>query len=201
MYILILKKIVLFVKKIYNLFSSNFIELYFVKHSNDTITQYKYLHKNNKIYGSSSLQYFDNVKTLANELNCQSIIDFGCGKGVLSNEIEKKLKIKCTKYDPAIEQYDTIPNEKFDLLICTDVLEHVPLENLDNVLSSIKTLSNNCFFAISCRLAGQILPNGENAHCTVYPKEWWKQFLYKYFSQVDEIEFWDKSAVVYIAKN
>ena len=60
-----------------------------------------------------------------------------------------------------------------DVVINTDVMEHIPAEDINEVLGHIKSLSNNVFFNISTRPANQKLPNGENAHCTVWSDEKW----------------------------
>jgi hypothetical protein len=33
------------------------------------------------------------------------------------------------------------------------------------------------FVKVPTYLADKILPNGENCHCTLHPKEWWEQHL------------------------
>ena len=42
---------------------------------------------------------------------------------------------KITKYDPAIPSYNTIPKAKFDCLLNTDVMEHIPPDKVDDVLA------------------------------------------------------------------
>lgn len=196
-------KLIFLIRSIRNLkkiLTTNYVEIW-IKNSKNTITQYKYLHKTNLLYGTSSLLYYNKIKNLIREINPINIIDFGCGKGVLSDKIEQELKIKCTKYDPAIKKYNRIHTKHFDLLICTDVLEHVPIKKMEKLLKKITKLSDTCFFAISCRLATHILPNGENAHCTVFPKEWWKDYLNNYFNIITELEDEDPNTLVLIAKN
>jgi hypothetical protein len=95
--------------------------------------------------------------------------------------------VKTFRYDPAIPGIDRIPTDKIDFIINTDVLEHIPIEHLDETLKDIASLSSSVFFNISLRLAHEILPNGENAHCTVYPADWWKNKLEKHFKNVNLI--------------
>ena len=52
------------------------------------------------------------------------------------------------------------------------------------VIRQIKGLSDNAFFNISCREADEILPNGENAHCSVHPHAWWMSRLRGQFPNV-----------------
>lgn len=84
------------------------------------------------------------------------------------------------RYDPAIPEYASKPAGKFDFVICTDVLEHIPEKAADgtpvltNLIDEMLSYSPNMFCNISNRRAQQILGNGENAHCTVYHPVWWK---------------------------
>lgn len=88
------------------------------------------------------------------------------------------------RYDPAIPEYAKKPGGKFDFVICTDVLEHIPETAvvdereehlLSNLIREIYEYSDNTFFNISNRRAQQILGNGENAHCTVHSPAWWER--------------------------
>ncbi len=151
------------------------------------IEQYKILHEKDADFGTSSPSLYKEVRKIIKKVKPHTILDYGCGKGLLSDKIEKELKIKCYKYDIAIPEYSKLPEDKIDMIICTDVLEHIPLEYLPEVLEKISSISQNAFFNISCRKAGQILPNGENAHCTIYPPRWWQHTLSQYFGKVDEL--------------
>ena len=113
----------------------------------------------------------------------------------------KELNIKTFKYDPAIKEYEDLPDEKVDFVICTDVLQHVPIYDLDRVLAEIRKYSNNCFFYIRCTPYKTKLPNGEKANCTVYPAEWWEKQLRKYFTNIEKINNDDINSVSFIIIN
>ena len=149
------------------------------------INQYKILHEKEK-YGISSICLLGAISTLVKELNPKYVIDFGCGQSTLvdalAGEFEDTLFIR---YDPAIERYSIKPKMKFGLVICTDVLEHIPEECLDYVITEIKELSDNVIFNISTQLAFWNLPDGTNCHKTIQNDEWWKKKLSAYFSTVE----------------
>jgi 2-polyprenyl-3-methyl-5-hydroxy-6-metoxy-1,4-benzoquinol methylase len=140
------------------------------------LEQYKILHKANSSFGTSATHYTNILDKIFYTLNFQNvtILDYGCGKQVLKPYIENK-GFTYVPYDPAIEGIDNLDKTKnYDLVINFDVLEHIKDNGtLDNVIKEILSLSKYCIFAISTRLAGQILPNGENAHCTVHDYKWW----------------------------
>jgi hypothetical protein len=85
------------------------------------------------------------------------------------------------RYDPAIPELSNIPIEQADMVINTDVLEHIPEVDIDEVLTHIRSFSPNVFFNISTRLAREILPDGTNAHCTVWDAETWLARIRRFF--------------------
>jgi len=129
------------------------------------------MHKKQKNFGMGSKRRRDYIQSLGYE----DVLDYGCGKGKLG--IGKK-------YDPAIPEFSADP-EPADLLVCTDVLEHIEPELLDNVLSHMKSKMKKAgYFTIGCAPASKKLPDGRNAHLIVKPPEWWVDKLSEYFTVV-----------------
>ncbi len=61
-----------------------------------------------------------------------------------------------------------------DLIVCSDVLEHVEPDKIDAVLSHIFQISGmGAYVVIATRPANAILPDGRNAHLIVKPSAWW----------------------------
>lgn len=148
----------------------------------ELIDQYKILH-NSGHYGSSGEHKAKWIVPYLN-FNHQSVLDYGCGRCNLVNT----LGIKDTyKYDPAIPEFSIRPNKQFDLVICTDVLEHVSEDGLNYIFKDIRSFSDNVFFTICTRLASKILPDGRNAHQTVKPADWWQKKIKRYFMVSDLI--------------
>ena len=87
------------------------------------------------------------------------------------------------RYDPAIPKYATKPDKVVDLLINIDVLEHVPEEHLDEVLSDMAASCRDAIIIVDMAPAAKTLPNGENAHCTLHPHPWWHDRLSRYFGR------------------
>lgn len=119
-----------------------------------------------------------------------SLLDYGCGKAVhnyvrLSEHGGETLiarfkgMIQCYYcYDPAVEIYNIKPSpgSLFDLVCCSDVMEHVPEEYVDYVLEEISSYTKHdgtAIFTISGNLAAKLFPDGENLHVTIKPLEYW----------------------------
>jgi 2-polyprenyl-3-methyl-5-hydroxy-6-metoxy-1,4-benzoquinol methylase len=137
----------------------------------ETVDQYREIHA--RAYGTSAWLHFDQVAHEVMNLRPGSIIDWGCGRSDLVAHFWLDGRRRIAKYDPAIPQFKELPEGIFDLALCCDVLEHIPITDLDRVLGDIKAKARNAVFTISTRLARAKLPDGRNAHVTLLtPSEW-----------------------------
>ena len=147
------------------------------------LEQYKQIHSKADWFGSGACFYLEEVCAIIDYLRPKTVLDYGCGKGNLIDALEQLYPhIRFYKYDPAIEGISVLPVDKVDLVLNTDVLEHIPEDILESVVAEISSLSNNAFFALHHALACTILPNGENAHCTVKPPIWYYNLFSKYYN-------------------
>lgn len=117
-----------------------------------------------------------------------TILDYGCGQGslrkgfkALFNDIPegnpKAFDNMIVEYDAGIPDKDdpSILEKKYDIVICSDVLEHIEPEYLEHNINTILNCADKiAFFAISTSLANAILPDGRNAHLIVKKGNWWE---------------------------
>lgn len=151
----------------------------------DYIEQYQMLHQKELDYGISGSNYYEIACLIIDYLKPKTVLDYGCGKAILITQLAKKYPdIKFYGYDPAISERSTLPIDKADLVINTDVLEHIPEDVLPSVVERISKISDKCFFGIHHALAYTFLPNGENAHCTVKPVFWYYHLFESYFKNI-----------------
>lgn len=127
------------------------------------------------------------IKLMFETHNVKNALDFGCGKGYQYHynpfadprvfiDPEKIWGFVPECYDPGVEMWQELPDGPFDAVICTDVMEHIPENHVQEELEKIFARATKCaYFNISCRPAYAILKTGENAHCTVKPSTWWDE--------------------------
>lgn len=137
----------------------------------------KVLHQKKSTYGKSGKKWASVVKDLMEKYQTKDVLDYGAGKGTLSEVLGGEIK----EYDPCVKGKDKCP-EKAGIVVCTDVLEHIEPECLDDVLAHIRSImQKGGFFTISLREAKKKLPDGRNAHLIVETPDFWFSKL-KYFN-------------------
>jgi 2-polyprenyl-3-methyl-5-hydroxy-6-metoxy-1,4-benzoquinol methylase len=129
------------------------------------------LHRRNPHYGVSSGKHVPTVLAIAEAMNTTDVLDYGCGKGRLKAGLNGALNVQ--EYDPAIEGKEATPTPA-DLVICTDVLEHIEPDCIDDVLDDIVRCTKRlALLSVAMRLASKTLPDGRNAHVLLKDRDWW----------------------------
>lgn len=138
-------------------------------------------HTESQGYGERGYKHLDDVLHVLRRDQCTSALDYGCGKASLSKYARRVCEVPIANYDPAIPEYADEP-QAADLLVCTDVLEHIEPLSLHDVLKHMQSLCDKAFyFQIATRPALRILSDGRNAHLLVKPAYFWFDTLRQYF--------------------
>lgn len=158
------------------------------------------LHATNPNYGAGGALWAGRVSELADSIgqDC-SILDYGCGKAKLRDALRKEGRIvHC--YDPAVPEFSGRPASA-DLVVCTDVLEHIEPHFLYHVLTDIAMLTQHTAFLVACtRPAKKSLPGGRNAHLIVEGPAWWAEKLGELFEIREEHLDEKGGKVIFIVK-
>lgn len=132
------------------------------------------LHESNAAYGTVGARWAGEIAQLFQAAQAQTILDYGCGKGTLKKALPH---LPIIEYDPCIEGKDADPLPA-DLVVCTDVLEHIEPDCIDDVLDHLKALTNVCLFIeVATVPAKKFLADGRNAHVLLRPIRWWMDKL------------------------
>lgn len=137
------------------------------------------LHRTRKDYGRRGGRHAARVLKLLKRFNASTVLDYGAGKGGLKAALPD---VDVREYDPAIPGKDT-PPEPADILVCTDVLEHIEPECLDDVLAELARLTRKVGHLVIAIQPDQtkLLPDGRNPHLIVERPGWWREKLRPHF--------------------
>jgi hypothetical protein len=140
--------------------------------------------------GNSLLPFIETIRALVQASGAHTLLDYGSGKAVIHKQASVTLPngktidrvhdywgvSGVTFYDPGVSEYSQLPQGRFDGVISTDVLEHIPEEDIPWVLSEMFGYGEKFVFAnIASYPAQKTLPNGWNAHVTIKPPAWWRE--------------------------
>lgn len=142
----------------------------------------KRLHDDPRGYGGRGSKWAEVVAGLIETTGAESVLDYGCGQGTLETATLKLMRpgrrMHWRNYDPALKELRELPKEPFDLVVCTDVLEHVEPEKIGAVLTHLRTLTRvELFTVISLVPTEKKLSDGRQAHILLRPIPWWVEVM------------------------
>lgn len=142
--------------------------------------------------GSSLAPHVTAIKKLIQASDGRTILDYGAGKGLQYRPHRVMVEgrhvadgiaeywdvdeLRC--YDPGYAPFATLPEGRFDGVVCTDVLEHCPEEDLPWIVAELFGFAKRFVYAnVACYPARKRLPDGENAHVTLRDPQWWRELF------------------------
>lgn len=143
------------------------------------------------------------------------VIDFGCGSGKGSIKLHHAgLDVLCIDFagNSRDESAEFLPFFKHDLRekfpdfifanygFCTDVMEHLPTDDVESVINNIMGCVDKCFFQISTisDTMGAII--GQELHLTIRPHSWWNELFIRNGYSVEWEQEQDIAALFLITK-
>jgi hypothetical protein len=131
------------------------------------------------------------IKRLIDLTGARDVLDYGSVKGqqympmpltddagVVYPDIRSWWGVTVRCYDPAYPPHAELPEGEFDGVVCTEVLEHCPEEDMEWIVGELFGYARRFVFAnVACFPAQKRLPSGQNAHCTVRPVKWWRALI------------------------
>jgi len=140
--------------------------------------QLEEMHKNKEGFGANCKKYVGHLMDLLKSLDTHDVLDYGCGKGMLQQNMPFLIK----QYDPAIKVHSLDP-EPADLLFCGDVLEHIEPDCIENVIEHMASKTKKiALIVVSGNVAKKTLPDGRNAHLLVKDGAWWFSKISEYYT-------------------
>jgi 2-polyprenyl-3-methyl-5-hydroxy-6-metoxy-1,4-benzoquinol methylase len=139
------------------------------------LEEQRILHAAPRGYGGRGDKWATTVRMLVKHHQAATILDYGCGQGSLARALPE---LNLDEYDPAVAGKDVPPSGPYDLVVCTDVLEHVERDKVERVVDHLHALASPYLFAvISLVPTAKTLTDGRQAHILLKPQEWWRHLL------------------------
>lgn len=146
--------------------------------STDWIQQHRLLHQDSprNFAGKSVRKWIDAINQFADLHHCETILDYGCGKAQFW---PPEWQGRVSGYDPAVDQFSQEP-QPADLVICVDVMEHIPHNQVTEVIDRVNSLARRAlFWVVDVKPAKKRFLNGVNCHLTQQPAEWWRDRVHQ----------------------
>ena len=165
---------------------------------NTLLTLYRQMHEQGDVAdnlppeqtfaGTSLAPHVPAIKSLLLRFGSRTLLDYGAGKGegyamafeTMPDGSQKRgLRdiwglADVRLYDPGFKPHSELPTGKFDAVVSTDVVEHVPEEDIPWLLNEMFGFARQfVFIAMAMYPSEKNLPTGDNAHITVKPAGWW----------------------------
>jgi len=145
-------------------------------YSNKYVKQLNELHQKKMTFGDRT--GLGDIQQWIDKYKPKTFLDYGCGKGGLVNTLNDITPNSCVGYDPGYPEYANEPSAPAEMLISTDVLEHIEPEYIENVLQHIDSLFTRvAYLLIATCPAKKRLPDGRNAHLIQQEPDWWRPRL------------------------
>jgi hypothetical protein len=133
-------------------------------------------------YGTASIQYAPIVTQIIDRMQITHLLDYGCGRQTnLYKHITPAAKLTYQAYDAGVPEFSGAPIPA-QMVACIDVLEHIEMDCLDEVLDDLKRCTEGLLFCtIHTGPAVKVLSDGRNAHLIQQPLQWWLPKLWDRF--------------------
>ena len=134
------------------------------------------------VFGQRGERHAPVVRDLLRETGARTVLDYGAGRGTLADALKG---FDVWSYDPAVKRFETLP-PPCDIVVCTDVLEHIEPDCLQTVLEHLRSLTRVvAHIVIAIKPDGhKRLGDGRDPHLIVQPPDWWRAKLEEHYPVV-----------------
>jgi hypothetical protein len=149
----------------------------------DLLKQYRKMAANGSFRGLSVMQHSAQIAEVIKAHEATTLLDYGSGAGDAYHDPHnvhhtwgiKRVRIRL--YDPSFKAFSHLPppGTRYDGVICSDVLEHIPEDQVSAFVQALFSYARKFVWAsVCCRPAKKLFPDGTNPHVTVKPLQWWR---------------------------
>jgi len=151
-----------------------------------------------KFGGELEMKHFQEVISWMCEFEPSDVLVYGCGIGhrvhafdyfgipSIGYDISKEAIARATKKYPEIKVSNIIPTQKFDLVVCYDVLEHIDKHHVPSVLKEIYKHARHIVLFSICFMGDPNFPK-DPTHITCRPKDWWEHRIREAGFEIEKV--------------
>lgn len=138
---------------------------------NATLSDYRWLYANG--YMPDGLKCADGIMLEIVKRCPGTFLDYGCGRGQLVDLINRGTSGHAIGWDPATDE--PMPTVLADWVVTCDVLEHIPRDDIGQVLATIVKIARKGIIATVANMRDAHHVSGEQVelHLIQEPLEWW----------------------------
>lgn len=121
-------------------------------------------HDTRKLYTGRYIRFYaKNIKEMIDLYGCKTLLDYGSGKGQqwvtpfdwdgngFADDtglptLQEHLGVEVVRYDPGVQGIDVLPERKFDIVICTQVLGAIPGADIPWVVDRMCSKADKAVF-------------------------------------------------------
>lgn len=140
------------------------------------------LHRKRSDYGRIGHKWAKKAAEICERHGYKEVLDYGCGKGTFKQAMPEHVTVH--EYDPGVPGKEL--RHTAGLVVCTDVLEHVEPEYIDDVILDIRQLCDRALLVINTTASNKKLDDGRNAHLIQEGRDWWLERLRPVFDNIEE---------------
>ncbi|ORE95834.1 hypothetical protein ATO13_03210 [Stappia sp. 22II-S9-Z10] len=156
------------------------------------VEAYAQMHRDQS-YGTTAVKMRRYIEPWVQLSAPRTLLDYGAGQGRFGAIIDVPSVTERHLFDPAIPEIAALQKERYDYVICIDVLEHLEPDEVDGVLADIARLTDRALIIVTTAPAQAILPDGRNAHTTIRSGPWWGERIRAAFGTAVKIPVWRKN--------
>lgn len=159
--------------------------------SDDWLQRHRQTHAAHAAFGTHRHPYLlDTMRQLVASIAVidgerPSLLDYGCGKGVFLREMNRSGLFGFVKgYDPAVDAFKPRPSQRYDVVVCLDVLDQLEDAFVEAVIQDVAQFTGR--FALFDVITVQTLAF---AHLNPRSPETWRQII-ELHMRVTEMTMW-----------
>lgn len=155
--------------------------------------------------GEEAADDFVSLVSRKHKKSSPSVIDFGCGSGrggkrirdvtgwlVLLVDFAENCRDAGSDLPFVLADITKPMDMRADVGYCTDVMEHIPTEDVPAVIANIMACVDACYFRIALFHDNMGALIGHPLHLSVFPAEWWEEKFAAYdirYTRTEHTEF------------